>query len=204
MSSARAEAPRLSVSIAIEGFQVPLTSPNTPCTSPTLTDRRRGCDPATRRPTTGLRGPMHRQPRSATMAMCARLLLVGHSIVLGATAIAPPAMGASAQRTSSPSSVSAGAFDHTDAVASSEVFAQMRAVAGREGRVRVIAGLRTSFTPEGALSATARRGQRRAVVDAAADVRGVLEGSEYRVVQTYSTVPYIALELSPQALQQLE
>ena len=94
--------------------------------------------------------------------------------------------------------------DRTSSVASPADFAKMRAVAEDEGRVRVIAGLRTSFTPEGALSGDDRRAQRTSIDDASARVRRALVGTRHEVVHTYETVPYIALVLSPKALEQLE
>ncbi len=80
----------------------------------------------------------------------------------------------------------------------------MRAVADQEGRVRVIAGLRMSFTPEGALSSASRRSQHDAIDDATAGVLRTLRGTPHDVVHTYETVPYIALELSATALSRLE
>ncbi len=94
--------------------------------------------------------------------------------------------------------------DRTASVASPADFAKMHAVADQEGRVRVIAGLRTSFTPEGALSADGRRVQRTSIDDATARVRRALAGTRHEVVHTYETVPYIALVLSPKALERLE
>ena len=80
---------------------------------------------------------------------------------------------------------------------------RLAAAAKRDGSVRVIAGLRVPFTPEGALTSSARGAQRAAIARATADVRQALRGTNRRVVHTYDTVPYIALELSPGALERL-
>ena len=77
-------------------------------------------------------------------------------------------------------------------------------VARDKGKVRVIAGLQVTFTPEGALSANARTAQHRSIDQATADVRQALRGTSHRVVHTYETVPYIALELSEAALARLQ
>jgi subtilisin family serine protease len=117
---------------------------------------------------------MHR--RAIAVACCA-------AIGLTATAVAAQAQ----ERTSAP----AAAFD------------RLAAAAKRDGSVRVIAGLRVSFTPEGALGASARGAQRSAIARATGEMRRVLRGTNRRVVHTYDAVPYIALELSPGALERL-
>jgi subtilisin len=77
------------------------------------------------------------------------------------------------------------------------------AEASAHGKVRVIAGLNVSFKPEGRLSPTGRDAQRRAIDRATGAVQRVLRGVPHRVVHTYETVPYIALELSDAALDRL-
>jgi hypothetical protein len=72
-----------------------------------------------------------------------------------------------------------------------------------KGKVRVLARLEVPFTPEGRLPATRRGSQHAAIDRATGDVRRALRGTAHRVVHTYETVPYIALELSAPALERL-
>jgi hypothetical protein len=82
-------------------------------------------------------------------------------------------------------------------------FDRFETAAKRDGSVRAIVGLRVAFTAEGDLGASARGAQRSAIARATADVRQALRGTKRRVVHTYDTVPYVALELSPGALAKL-
>ncbi len=95
-------------------------------------------------------------------------------------------------------------LDHTSATASAADFDSLEAVAEADGTARVIVGLRTAFTPEGAISKAEGADQRAAIDTATADVRAALRGSRHRLIHTYDTVPYVALELSAEALKQLE
>jgi subtilisin len=95
-------------------------------------------------------------------------------------------------------------IDLRDATAPASEFDRFQAAARRDGRVRVIAGLRIAFKPEGALAAGRRDDQRRGIEDATASVRHALRGTPHRVIHTYRSVPYIALELSEAALARLE
>jgi subtilisin len=74
-------------------------------------------------------------------------------------------------------------------------------VAEREGSVRVIVGLRSGFEPEGRLSRPEAAEQRRDIAGARADLRADLRTTGYRTVQQFETLPYVALELSPEALE---
>jgi hypothetical protein len=74
-----------------------------------------------------------------------------------------------------------------------------------EGTVRVIVQLRVSTLPEGELSsAEAVASQRRAIASAQSAVLIQLTGISYRVIRTFETIPFLALDLSPGALQALE
>ena len=138
--------------------------------------------------------------------MRARSLFAGLCVLVGlGAAVASAAPGAPVQGAPAPAPAeSFQTVDRTNKVASPDEFARMRAIAARDGRVRLIAGLRTSFTPQGALSSAARQSQRGAIDDATASVLGTLRGTPHNVVHTYETVPYIALELSTRALGRLE
>jgi subtilisin len=105
---------------------------------------------------------------------------------------------------SPPATEQFGTVDRTQTKAPEADYSRLRAVAEKRGRVRVIAGLRVAFTPEGVLSPARRDSQHAEIADATAAVRDVLGPTAHRVVHTYRTVPYIALELSPAALDRLE
>src|SRR5215203_1023945 len=76
--------------------------------------------------------------------------------------------------------------------------------AQREGSVRVIVGLRTDFTPEGRLSPAQVEDQREAIESAGEGLRSELSGTGYQTLREYETVPYIALELSTEALRAVQ
>jgi subtilisin family serine protease len=94
--------------------------------------------------------------------------------------------------------------DGTRTIAPAGDYARLGAIAERDGRVRVIAGLRLAFTPEGALAASRRASQRAEIAAKTREMRDALRGTQHRVVHTYSTVPYLAVELSAGALDRLE
>ena len=77
--------------------------------------------------------------------------------------------------------------------------------AAREGTVRVLVQLRVSARPEGELSSPdAVASQRQAIAAAQSAVLKELAGTSYRVVRTYETIPFLALEVSLGALQALD
>jgi subtilisin len=76
--------------------------------------------------------------------------------------------------------------------------------AQKEGSVRVIVGLRTDFTPEGRLSSAQVDDQRAAIQSAGAGLRADLAGTGYETLREYETVPYVALELTPEALRAVQ
>jgi hypothetical protein len=81
----------------------------------------------------------------------------------------------------------------------------LRQKAYDEGAVRVIVQLRVSALPEGELgSAEAVAAQRRAIVSAQSAVLSALAGTGYRVIRTFETIPFLALDVSPGALEALE
>ena len=116
------------------------------------------------------------------------------------SAVAEPRQGA----VPPPSENEVAQLDRRQTEASAASFDRMRALADRDGRVRVIVGLQVAFAPEGDIGSGARHGQRAAIDRRTAAVREALEGTSHRVVHTYETVPFIALELSPGALRRLE
>ena len=73
--------------------------------------------------------------------------------------------------------------------------------AQREGSVRVIVRLRTDFVPEGRLDGIEVADQRDEIESAQAGLQENLQGTGYQTLREYETIPYIALKVSPQALQ---
>src|SRR5918995_2562521 len=81
---------------------------------------------------------------------------------------------------------------------------RLLAKAQKEGSVPVIVGLRTDFTPEGQLNRAQVDDQRGAIESAGAGLRAELAGTGYQTLREYETVPYIALELTPEALRAVQ
>ncbi len=95
--------------------------------------------------------------------------------------------------------------DRTAQRAPGAQFDRLKAKAERQqARVRVIVGLQTAFTPEGRLDSAAANAQRARIDGARKDVVDALGRSGHSVVHRYETVPYVALELSGEALARLE
>ena len=77
--------------------------------------------------------------------------------------------------------------------------------ADMKGTVRVLVQLQVAAKPEGELaSAEAVAAQRKAIATAQSAVLRELVGTSYRVVRTYETIPFLALEVSLGALRALE
>ena len=77
----------------------------------------------------------------------------------------------------------------------------------RQGSARVIVELRIpgGVTPEGDLASPAAvAAQRRAISDAQARVIGALAGTRFSLIRQYRSVPFLALEVGPDALMALE
>ena len=91
--------------------------------------------------------------------------------------------------------------DLTSTRAPSSDFAKL---APKDGTVRVLVGLQTAFTPEGALDDERVKLQRTQIDGAREQLLRSLAGTKHEVVNTFETVPSVALELSPEALTALE
>lgn len=76
--------------------------------------------------------------------------------------------------------------------------------AEEEGSVRVIAQLRTDFVPEGRLSQPQVADQRSEIQSAQAGLKADLQGTGYQSLREYDTIPFIALKLTPRALEALQ
>ena len=77
--------------------------------------------------------------------------------------------------------------------------------AAREATVRVLVQLQVAAEPEGGLaSAEAVAAQRKAIAVAQSALMAELVGTRYRLIKTYETIPFLALEVSSDALRILE
>jgi subtilisin family serine protease len=92
--------------------------------------------------------------------------------------------------------------DLTSSRAPSADFAKL--APDKDGTVRVIVGLQTPFTPEGALDDERLKTQRTQIDGARERLLRSLGGTKQRVVNTFETVPSVALELDAEALAALE
>jgi subtilisin len=94
-------------------------------------------------------------------------------------------------------------LDHTRTVAPAAAFDHLGDKADSAGTVQVIAGLRSTFTPEGQLATDQAASQHERIAQAKARLLRSLAGTKVEVVRTYRTLPYVALRLSPDALEAL-
>ena len=76
--------------------------------------------------------------------------------------------------------------------------------AEREGSVRVIVRLRTDFVPEGRLDRPEAADQRDEIQGARAGLQEDLGGTGYQIAREFKTVPFVALEASPRALEAIQ
>ena len=73
------------------------------------------------------------------------------------------------------------------------------------GTLRVLVQLQVITFPEGELrGADAVASQRAVIAVAQSTLLAELAGTSYRVIRIYDTIPFLALEVSPDALQALE
>lgn len=78
--------------------------------------------------------------------------------------------------------------------------------ANADGHVKVIVGFKVPFAPEGQLASSARASQRRDIAAAARNLRARFSDATKRrpsAVRTYSTLPFMALEVTPAELAKL-
>src|SRR5262245_5429557 len=75
----------------------------------------------------------------------------------------------------------------------------------RHGRARVIVELATTalHRPEGALDVRGAAAQRARIGAARAQILARLQGRTHRLLRTYDAVPFVALEIGPDALSAL-
>ena len=90
--------------------------------------------------------------------------------------------------------------------ASAAYLDNLKQTATAKGSVRVIVGLRVPFAPEASLSRSEGLAQRRDIAAAARTLRGRFAGALYRnpkAYRSYSTLPFMALEVTPAELSRL-
>ena len=88
---------------------------------------------------------------------------------------------------------------------SSVVTESLYSKAVESGSVRAIVQLRVAGLPEGRLwTAEAEASARQAIAEAQCTLLRELAGTNYRVVRTYETIPFLALEVSLDTLRALE
>ncbi|MDQ3588955.1 MAG: S8 family serine peptidase [Actinomycetota bacterium] len=127
-------------------------------------------------------------------------LILAYALLL---VVAPASQGQTSDLSETqPSSGTSANSEHDETPNSSNLFQKAR----REGSVRIIVRLRTDdgFVPEGRLDRTEVSDQRDEIEGAQAGLQEDLQGTEYQTLREYETIPYIALNVSPQALQALQ
>ncbi len=147
--------------------------------------------------------------RSSWHAQIARIAAIGLTLI-GTTLMVPAASAAgdhgdATRRPAAPAKERLAAVDNTAKTASAGSLATLRAAAQQKGTVRVIVGLRTKQTAEGSLSAAQRTAQRGDIARKTSDLKAALAGGgKFRVVRTFQTVPYVALEADAATLDRLK
>ena len=130
-------------------------------------------------------------------------------VVWACIALVPAGDAVASERRASPSAtelseVHPAPIDLRGSVAAASEFASLRAIANKDGGVRVIVGLPMLFRAEGLLGADGIRRQRAEIRSAGDRVLAALHGTRYRVTGRFRYTPAIALEVSPHALDALE
>ncbi len=127
-------------------------------------------------------------------------LLAAAMLAAPAGAQPPPAQPSPAERpTEEPSRSKPEAPGRPDP----QDFNEAAAATERDGTARVIVGLRAPFEPEGDLSSSQRQAQRNEIARDQQAVRDDLKGTKHKEIHAYDTVPYMALEVSEEAVGRL-
>ncbi len=96
--------------------------------------------------------------------------------------------------------------DGLQRAAKPEGLSSLRSTAQKSGKVKVIVGLRVPFAPEGRLGRTDVRRQRSEIAAAATTVKGRFSAAIRRApgaFRTFESVPFIAMEVTPDELDRL-
>src|SRR4051812_23980191 len=149
----------------------------------------------------------HRRSDRSFGRACRAIVAMG--VFVGAAALQSAAFGASGgaggvQPAAPAEADTFATVDHSNASAPDASYTSLRAEAGQHGQVRVVVGLRMQFKPEGALSAAGTQAQHGNIRGATQRVLDAVRGTDHTVTRTYETVPYVALALSPNALNRLQ
>ncbi len=128
---------------------------------------------------------------------------------IAGTLLAAPSLATAQDGTVSPASTPAPdpaqSVDRSSVQAPSVQFDRLQKKAERQTqRIRVIVGLQTAWEPEGRLDSATANAQRARIDGARDDVVSALGKAGHKVLHRYETVPYVALELSGEALAKLE
>ena len=135
----------------------------------------------------------HKRRRWGTVLLA---LILAYVLLL---MVAPASQGQSSDDAQLPSGKS-GNSEQSETPDSSHLLQK----AEREGSVRVIVRLRTDFVPEGRLDRPEVADQRDEIESAQAGLQENLQETEYQTLREYETVPFIALKVSPGALQAIQ
>ena len=143
-------------------------------------------------------------PRCASLSRAAIALVVA----LPALAVLPPVNAAGAIAPGPAGRVVLGQARDAPLAASTDAdvrrtLGDLRAVVAARGRVRLIAGVRVPFAPEGTLAATDAQAQRNDIAQAQQRVEARLPGQAAATVTRFTVVPFIALEADGAALAAL-
>ena len=133
------------------------------------------------------------------LLLVALIVVVVGAVLLAVGANSPTeAQGLERQQPSAPPEIGAAqTTDQQQTPHSSQLLEQ----AEQEGSVRVIAHLSTDFAPEGRLSRPEVADQRAEIASAQAGLQSDLQGTGYQTLRQYDTIPFIALDVSAQALR---
>ena len=149
------------------------------------------------------------QPRRALMLL---LLAVVVALVSGALASTVAAAGSGGGDGGAPApTISSdprddpqlGPIDTTDQRPDRETLAKLIDKASESKRIGVIVGLRTRFVPEGLLEGDGVGVQRKEIASLQAQVLRALDPDSFDVLYRYETIPYLALAVSPAAVEAL-
>jgi hypothetical protein len=96
-----------------------------------------------------------------------------------------------------------GSTDRRGQRPSEQEFREVEAAAEDNGTARAIIELPIAWSPEGQLSAQRRSQQRAEIARAQGRLKSELRGAQHRVLHEYVSLPSLAVELSPEAIDRL-
>ncbi|HUH06540.1 MAG TPA: S8 family serine peptidase [Egibacteraceae bacterium] len=129
-------------------------------------------------------------------------IALAHALVVVAL-VAAPASASAASEAAAPAVANADRPGATLPDAAAQALDALADAAADHGSVRVIVGFSTAVQPEGQLSAAATTSQRSQLAKDRTAVLAHLDGTGYALVQSYDTLPFVALDAPPAALDAL-